>query len=253
MQHSQQQQQRSFYRAKRPGNLNISCTEGEASTGQISNHFINPLTSLQQHQHIQPIQSTSQYMPNQNTSQQAYPQSPHPCSAYTNTNHSNYSYSPHIQPQTNSAVSPSYHPYQDQTGGNQYSKQVSYSNGYDPGQSYSPNYSPVASSAHIVNKQAHYFTFDVNNNNISNNDLTNGNITNVNNPTTPGIQYSSNINGTTNSQTVAATIYSSNSGLKSQISPNSVTISHSPHQNPSITINNQGKKISNLIIKKKII
>ncbi len=245
MQHPQQQ--RSFYRAKRPGNLNISCIDGSAV--QLSVPFNNSQPSLQQqqqHQHAQPIQSPSHYLPGQTTSQQAFPQSPHPRSAYTNNNLSNYSYSPHIQQQvqqqTNPAVSPSYHAYQ----GHQYPKQSTYSNGYDTGQSYTPTYSPIASSAHIVNKQAPFFTFDVNNNGIANKEIMNGNSAGVNNPSTPGIQYSNTnngaINGAVNSQAVIS--YAGNSGSGTQLSPNRGAMCRSPQQNPSAAIsNNQGTKI----------
>lgn len=220
-QHHQQQQSqigRAFYRANRPGNLNISninsddpLSGGNPYATHIDQFMANNNSSL-------PLQSPSHYM-NQQQSQQQQQQTPsyqrpdsskplpspylnhQPQQQPTTPAYANFSsqtvssphYSTHNHTQNGVvASSPSYLAanttvYNNNNNNstnnnghqtpshsqNQYRKhppsahyQMPASASYDTtaAQSYTPNYSPCPSSAQIVNKQPHYFTFDINQN-----------------------------------------------------------------------------------------
>ncbi|RNA30737.1 zinc finger protein 541-like [Brachionus plicatilis] len=126
-QQQQQQQRNSFYRANRPGNLNI----------------VNDVTSessIQQQQQQQQLQTY-----NQQSLSGGYSNSYNNPGNYSSTQQTNLN-SPHYIQQ----VSPSYSAYQ----GQYQSSKLSYE------QSFTPKYSPGPSSAHILTKQ-NYFNFDV--------------------------------------------------------------------------------------------
>ena len=234
---SQQQQQRSsFYRANRPGNLNIVETNEPPA---------NQLLSIQHQQSVQSplINQTQSMVPpspshiNQNyqinkihpgtpsnySNQMKLIQSNNNYSNSTSSLNNNQIMSPHynqhqsiqsphimIQQQQNPPASPSYmnqtnqqinsfqtsHQYsptypnnniiQSNTGNmlkppntpqQVTSHQYLATNSYDQQQSFTPKYSPCPSSAHINNKQAHYFNFDFPN--INNMSGANGNNNNM--------------------------------------------------------------------------
>ena len=185
MQQQQQQhdQQRSFYRANRPGNLNISNINENTS---IPSYEQSPAYIGQQN--LSAVQQNSPYMTQTSYVQNKIINSPLPPSLqspYTTSNQlsniqsqsmsngSNYTNYPIASPSYNSMSRPSKSVYQTPNH-QQYTQSTSKkpphqfmpSSNYDnqASQSFTPSYSPCPSSAQIINKQSHYFTFDLNNN-----------------------------------------------------------------------------------------
>ena len=185
MQQHQHDQQRSFYRANRPGNLNISNINENTSIPSYdqSSAYIGQ-------QNLSTVPQNSPYMTQTSYVQNKIINSPLPPplqSPYTTSNQisniqsqsisngTNYTNYPIASPSYNSMTRPSKSVYQTPNH-QQYTQSTSQkphqfmpSSNYEnqASQSFTPSYSPCPSSAQIINKQSHYFTFDLNNNNES--------------------------------------------------------------------------------------
>jgi hypothetical protein len=264
MHQQQDQQQRStFYRANRPGNLNII----DINENQLQIQH-SPL--IQQHQQLQQQQqmlmppSSSPYL-NQNYKVHQSPLAPPPIPYSSNhmltstpNQQSNYvpqSLAPPISPaainsnnnanNTHYPTSPSYNivnkqqqKYQQQ----QQQQQPQYSPSYTTNNtnntnpqtpyaaaSYTPNYSPCQSSANIVNKQTQYFNFDASNINNNNN---NNNIQSI--PQQSPRLFNSNSNNNTNSTNITS---ANNNG--------STNLYHQSNQGTTSRYTQQQQKLQN--------
>lgn len=204
MQHQQQQQQQrsSFYRANRPGNLNII---------DINDSPVALNSSLLNHQQQQT--SAGYSTNNQSTfsnNQQA--------NSY-NSNNTNNLNSPYVQTQLQqqNPISPSYHrnSYQTPTQPPQYNNNNN--TAQQQQQSYTPKYSPCPSSAHILSKQ-NYFNFDV--------------------PSAPAVQANSAIPQSPNPQQAQYTVPNS-PHLSNQTKKLSISTNYTNRTNQILNYNNQ--------------
>lgn len=250
----QQQQRSSFYRANRPGNLNI--VEINESLNQVQIQHSPLINTAQQQQQVQQQQQqmlmppSSPYM-NQNYSMTKVHQSPllgppllPPPSNQSTYNmtmsapnqqsnyipppispaaHFNQKLQQQLQPSSPSYIvptstpnatkpvnnfqppySPSYSAPNSQTPGHQhiYNTNTNASAKAYEQQTYTPNYSPIQSSANLINKQTQFFNFDLPNISSNNTNSTTSN----NNGVQSTIPQSPRVLNTTNS--TSTNIYS---------------------------------------------